>query len=102
MSVDIENCRVVKITGHQCPKGEKYALAEIENPVRILTSTVLTDGLPLKLVPVRTNKPIPKDKLLPAMEELGKIRLKIHVRPGDVIVTNFLEPGVNLIATREA
>jgi CxxC motif-containing protein len=102
LSVDIENCRVVKVEGNQCPKGEKYAYAEIENPVRILTSAVSAEGLSLKMVPVRTNKPIPKSKMQEAMKEIRKITLKKPVKTGDVISANILNLGADLISTRTA
>ncbi len=102
LSVDIENCKVVKVTGHKCPKGEKYAKDEIENPLRILASTVLARGLTLKMVPVRTDRPIPKDRIMDAMREIKKIRIDKEVRTGDVIAADFLALGVNLIATRDA
>lgn len=100
LSVDIENCRVVKVSGNECPKGEKYAASETENPMRILASAVLAEGLPLKMVPVRTDKPIPKARLMDAMGEIKKMRLSEPIRAGDVIAANFLGLGVNLIATR--
>lgn len=100
LSVDIENCRVVKVDGAECPKGEEYARAEVENPMRILTSAVLAEGLPIKMVPVRTDKPIPKNKIMEAMDEVKKVRLKTPVRPGDTIIKNILNSGADLIATR--
>lgn len=99
--VDIENCRVVKVSGNQCKVGESYCLAEIENPMRIFTSTVLSDGLSLKMIPVRTDKPIPKAKIQEAMAEIKKIRINKPVKVGDAIGSNFLGLGGNLIATRE-
>ena len=99
--VDIENCRVVKVSGNQCKAGESYCLAEIENPMRVLTSAVLGEGLALKMIPLRTDRPLPKAKLLEAMAEIKKIRINKPVKPGDVIVNNFLGLGVDLIATRE-
>lgn len=101
LSIDVENCRVVKVSGNECPKGEKYAVQEIENPMRILTSAVLAEGLELKMVPVRTDKPIPKAKIMEAMSEIKKIRLKNPVKPGTIIVENFLALGVNLLSTRD-
>jgi CxxC motif-containing protein len=91
---------VVKVSGNECPKGEKYAVQEVERPMRILTSAVLADGLELKMVPVRTDRPIPKSKLTEAMEEIKKIRLTNPVNSGSVIVENFLNLGVNLLSTR--
>ena len=102
LSVDIENCRVIKVEGNQCPKGEKYAVQEAENPVRILTSAVLAEGLSLKIVPVRTDRPIPKTNIMSAMDEIKKIKLKNPVLTGDVIAENFMGLGINLIVTRQA
>jgi CxxC motif-containing protein len=98
----MEGCRVMKVEGNECPKGEKYALSEIENPVRMLTSVVLAEGLSLKMVPVRTSKPIPKSRIPSAMDAIKRITLKVPVKPGDTLFVNFLGLGVDLIATREA
>ena len=100
LEVDIENCKVVKVSGHKCPKGEQYAITEVENPLRILTSTVLTKGLPVKMVPVRTDGPIPKVRIMDVMGEIKRIILDRPVHIGDVIADNVLGLGVNLIATR--
>ncbi|MBU1912992.1 MAG: DUF1667 domain-containing protein [Candidatus Omnitrophica bacterium] len=100
--VDAQDGKVVKVTGHECPKGEKYAISEIENPVRILTSSVLGRELRLKMIPVRTDKPIPKSRIFDAMKEIKKVRLTRPLKAGDVVVENFLSLGVNLIATRKA
>lgn len=102
LEVDIEGCKVTKVTGAQCPRGVKYAIAEAANPVRILTATVIADGLDLKLVPVRTDKPIPKKDIFRAMEEIGKIKIAKPVSAGEVIDGNFLGLGVKLLATRAA
>lgn len=101
LSVDIENCRVVKVSGSECPKGEEYAVSEIEDPKRILTSTVLTQGLPLKMLPVRTDRPVPKSRIFEAMKEIRKIKINKAVNAGDIVLENLLEIGINLIATRD-
>jgi CxxC motif-containing protein len=101
LTVDIENCRLVKVSGNLCPKGAEYAKSEVENPLRFFTATVLTEGLALKMVPVRIDKAIPKLKTLDAAQEVRKLRIKSPLRVGDVIVKDFLGLGVNLIATRD-
>ncbi len=101
LRVDIENRKVVKVSGNKCPKGEKYAITEFENPLRILTSTVLTKGLPVKMVPVKTDGPIPKGRIMDVMGEIKKIILDRPVRVGDVIADNISGLGVNLVATRD-
>jgi len=102
LTIEIKDGKVVKVTGNQCEKGEKYAVAEIENPVRLLTSTVLALGLDLKMISVRTDRPIPRDKVFAAAEEIKKIRIKKPVDSGDVVAENFLGLDVNLVATRSA
>ncbi|MCX5715708.1 MAG: DUF1667 domain-containing protein [Candidatus Omnitrophica bacterium] len=101
LSVDIENCRVMKVEGHKCPKGEPYAVSEIENPQRVLTAVVLSKGLSLKMIPVRTDKPIPKAKIIDAALAIKKLQITKPVKAGDVIAGNFMGLDVNLIATRD-
>jgi CxxC motif-containing protein len=102
LTVDIENSKAIKVTGNECPKGEVYAVSEIEIPVRILTSAVLCQGLSLKMVSVRTNKPIPKARIFEAMAEIKKIIVNRPLNADDIIVKNFMGLEVNLIATRKA
>lgn len=100
LEVEIDGAKVIEIRGNDCPKGLVYAKAEIENPLRILTSSVVAEGLSLKMVPVRTDAPIPKSKLFEGMEEIKLIRIEKELEIGEVIIENFLGLGVNLIATR--
>ena len=102
LSVMIDAGKVAGVTGNLCPKGYTYAVAEIENPVRILTSVVATKGLSLKMIPVRTDRPIPKGALFPAMREIKKIKIEKAIHIGDIIVENILGLGANLVATRES
>ena len=101
LSADIENCRVVRVEGGKCPKGEDYAVSEIENPMRVLTSSVITQGLEMKMAPVRTDKPIPKSRIMEAMDRVKAITLTRPLKSGEIVETNFLGLEVNLIATRD-
>ena len=73
------------------------------------------DGLPLggfggvgvlfaggihRRLPVRTNRPIPKELLGAAMEQAAAVRLQAPVAAGQVIVANLLGTGADLIASR--
>ena len=101
LKVDIENCRAVRVEGGKCPKGEKYAVSEIENPMRVLTSAIIAKGLEIKMAPVRTDKPIPKSRIMEAMDRVKAIALTRPLKAGDIIEANFLGLDVNLIATRD-
>jgi CxxC motif-containing protein len=102
LSVDLEGCKVLSVKGAKCPKGLAYAAMEIETPSRIFTATVVSEGLSLKLVPVRTDRPIPKKDILKAAEDVRNMKLIKPVRVGDVIVRDFIIPGVKLLVTRDA
>ncbi|MCR4562006.1 MAG: DUF1667 domain-containing protein [Bacilli bacterium] len=91
----------LNVTGNFCPRGAAYGKQEVTNPTRVLTSTVRIDKAIFPLCPVRTNGAIPKGKLQEAMEEINKIHLVAPVSIGQVIVKDFLQTGIDLIATRE-
>lgn len=101
IKITLENLQIVKIDGNICIKGRTYAGSEINNPVRIVTSSVLALGLPLKMIPVRTDKPVPKDKIFEVMSIIRKVRVTKPVHTGDIIVANILQSEANLIATRD-
>jgi CxxC motif-containing protein len=98
LSVDIDGGKLAAVSGNKCPKGQEYAVSEIEDPRRILTSAVLCEGLDIRMLPVRTDKPIPKARLMEAMEAIKKIRVKSAMKAGEVVASDFF--GANLIATR--
>ena len=100
LSADIDNNKVVATRGNKCPKGEAYAISEVEAPQRFFTATVLADNLELKIIPVKTVKPIPKARIIEAALEVKKIRVSKPVSIGEPIVKNFLGLGVDLVATR--
>ncbi|MFA5119020.1 MAG: DUF1667 domain-containing protein [Candidatus Omnitrophota bacterium] len=99
--VEIEGEKVKRVNGNKCPKGEKYACLEIEHPMRVLTSTVTASGLSIKMVPIKTDRPIPKSKIKEAAGELKKIKVAKPLKTGEVICKNFLGLGANIVACRE-
>ena len=96
---DAEKGEIESIEGFTCKRGKAYAENEFIHPLRILTSSVKTEGSNAPLVPVRTRTAIPKELLFAGMEEIRKITVKGKVSCGDVIVENFLGTGVDLIAS---
>lgn len=86
------------LTGYICKRGITYALDECFEPKRTFTASVKISGADRRVLPVRTTGPIPKDLLMQAAEELKSINLQVPVKCGDVIVDNFLNTDVKLIA----
>lgn len=91
---------IKSITGHQCKKGELYANEELFNPTRTLTTTIKVDGGVLPLVSVKTDKPIPKDKIFSVMAEVMRVTLIAPVTLGDIIIKNIQNTKANIVATK--
>ena len=98
LRVDDENG--YRVTGNSCPRGAEYGANELQHPTRVLTTTVCIAGGIHRRLPVRTNRPIPKELLGAAMEQAAAVRLQAPVAAGQVIVANLLGTGADLIAIR--
>lgn len=100
LTVD-EKGDVVDIADYKCKEGQKYVLEEYRNPVRVLTATVRTRSSVQPLLPVRTNRPIPKTMLHQGMLELAKVRAKPPIASGDVIIPDLLGTKAEVVATSD-
>ena len=90
-----EDGKFVSVTGNVCRRGAQYAFDECNSPMRTLTSTVrCSDG---SVLPVRTESPIPTDKLFEAMEKVKSTVAPLLVSVGDTVIDDFY--GTKLIAT---
>lgn len=84
-------------TGNLCPKGGAYALAELIEPMRILTSTVRVEG---GMLSVKTDKPVRKSELFEVMKKINAVRVFTDVAIGDIIAEDIDGRGANLVATK--
>lgn len=89
------------IEGHSCKRGEEYAREEFISPKRILTTTMRVENGFLPLIPVRSDKPIPKDKLENTLKEIAKTKTIAPIKMGDILLKNVLELDINIIASRD-
>lgn len=91
-----EDGRILSVTGNTCPRGAEYAKNEVLHPVRTLTTTVRVKNSG-KMLPVKTDRPIPKDKLFEAMARVNTLCAVAPVRIGDVLLADLF--GARLVAT---
>ena len=98
--VEGEGDRVISVEGYSCKRGLEYASAEYAHPVRILTTTVKMAGVENDLLPVRSSKPIPKEKLFDCMEVIRAVEAKLPVACYDVLVADICGTGVDIVATK--
>jgi len=86
------------VEGNRCAKGREFALLEVENPVRYLTTTIRVGD---RLLPVRSDKPLPKGLLFDCVKVLRGLRRDPPVKLGQPIVSDILGTGVNIVASRD-
>jgi len=91
---------IESIKGNRCARGHVYATKEHTAPERILTSTIEIKGAVHPLLPVRTDRPIPKNMLKDAVRSLADLAIEAPVQMGECIAEDFLGLNVNLIASR--
>ncbi len=94
-----ENNDVLSVTGNHCKRGENYAITECTAPTRMLTTTVKVKNGVYPLVPVRSEKPVPKHMLFDIIKLLNSIEMTAPVKIGDIIINNVLGTDVDIIAT---
>lgn len=95
LQVELEGNKVVSVSGNTCPRGKKYAEDECTAPKRTVTSTVKTDDG--RLLPVKTETAIPKEKIFECMNIINKCTVKAPVKIGDVIAEDVF--GSRIVAT---
>ena len=100
LSVRIENGVVAEIAGNGCKRGIPYARAEVENPVRTLTTTVRVCGGDRPLLPVRSNHPVPRSRLREMVRVLNGIIVTAPVAEGSIILADILGTGSDIVASR--
>jgi CxxC motif-containing protein len=88
------------VTGNKCIRGKDYAISEFKNPKRILTTTIKTMSSDIKRLPVKSSSALPKDLLFECMKIINSKIIDKNVKIGDIIITDILNTGINIIATK--
>jgi len=92
--------KVISMEGNKCKKSDEFVRQELIEPMRILTTTVRIQRAKWPVIPVRTDKPIPKRLFSDIMKKLRRIDLQSPVSMLDVVVKDIAGTGANIIATR--
>lgn len=88
---------VLSVTGNTCPRGKQYAIDECTHPMRTVTSTARTsDG---GVVPVKTDRTIPKELMFDCMKEINRAKVILPAHIGDTVIENLLGTGANVVVT---
>ena len=98
--VELKGKEVISVSGNTCKIGENYGKKECTNPTRVVTSSVSVTGGDISVLPVKTEKDIPKDLIYDCVKALKNVVVKAPISIGDVVVKNILNTGVDIIATK--
>jgi CxxC motif-containing protein len=92
------------IRGNRCPRGAVYAQEEIRSPRRVVTATcgILDDGAGpgLRRIPVKTTSPCPREKIPGLLAEIYRTKVRLPVKTGELIITNWQGSGIDVAAAR--
>jgi CxxC motif-containing protein len=95
-----DGSKIISIEGNKCEKSEEFVRQELIEPMRILTTTVRIQGSRWPVIPVRTDKSVPKRLFPRIMRRLRSTKLRAPVNILDVVMRDILGTGANIIATR--
>jgi len=100
LQVEGEGDTILSVQGNGCKRGLEYGSAEFAHPVRILTTTVKLEGIKNDLLPVRSSKPLPKEKMMDCMAVIRTAAVKAPVERYAVIIPNICGTGVDIVAVK--
>ena len=92
--VDINDKGEMEVSGNTCPRGKVYAENECTSPMRTVTTTVRCKTG--EILAVKTESPIPKEKIFEAMKIINKASPVLPIAIGDVIIKDVF--GSNIVA----
>jgi len=95
-----DGSKIISMEGSKCEKSEEFVSQELIEPMRILTTTVRIQGSRWPVIPVRTDKAVPKRLFPRMMRQLMHIKLQAPVNMLDVVLSDVLHTGANVVATR--
>jgi CxxC motif-containing protein len=95
-----EGSKIISMEGNKCEKSVEFVSQELIEPMRILTTTVRIQGSRWPVVPVRTDRAVPRRLFPRIMKRLRLVELQAPVSMLDVVLRDILHTGANIIATR--
>jgi len=100
LDISLDNNKELLVSGEMCVRGVDWARQEVINPLRTIASNILVKNGDWPLLSVRTDRPIPLNKISNTMEEIKKVVLNAPIFIGDIIIENVANTNAMIIATR--
>lgn len=91
----------VQVLGNACKRGQVYGKQECISPQRMVTSLVALVNGKRPLIPVKTQKPVPKKDVEQVLAAIRQAKAVAPVHIGQVVLADVAGTGIDVIATRE-
>ena len=88
------------IKGNFCIKGKEYGIQEMNMQSRMFTSLIRVSNRKDTMLSVKSNKPVPKEKIFDIVNEISAIKVAAPIEIGQIIVKNILNLDIDIIATK--
>lgn len=102
IEVKHDESAILAVEGNNCERGYKYAIELINLPYRNLVTYVKVKNSTARSVQVTTTQPVPCDKIQDLEEMLAGITLVAPVKKQDIVLTNVLNTGIDIMAISQA
>ena len=89
-----------KISGYECERGKKYAVQEMTNPLRTVTSLMRASNRE-KPFSVKTSTPIPKEVFLDCIKEIFDASPEAPLKAGDIVIRGVCGTEASIVVTED-
>jgi len=89
----------VKVSGNACRRGEGYGREELTRPHRTVTTLIRRAGG--GYLPVKTGRPVPKERIFDVLKAVKQAELPPCCGAGCVAISDVLGLGVDVVVTRD-
>lgn len=97
VTVEFENGRIERVYGNSCPRGRAYSIAEVTNPLRVVTTTVKSNKD--KMIAVKTSVPVRRENIFKVIEIAKGITMTLPVKIGQVVISNICDRADLIVAS---
>ena len=101
LKVKHEGNQVLDVLESGCKRGKEYAICELQDPRRMVASTVRVKGGLHPLVPVYTRSAFPKPLIPQLAQELRQVELTAPVEINQVVLEDALGTGIDIVTSRD-
>lgn len=92
---------IITVSGNKCKRGETFAINELKDPKRTISSTVKTIFKDAPVAPVKVSGEIPKNRIFDVMKEINKVVLDKREQRGYKVIENCLNLGIDIVITSD-